>query len=136
MSCDVVRRCSLDLVLLWIWRRLAATALIRRLAWEPPHAEGVALKRTKDRKKKQKKKLVVPAVVQWISSSLGALWQVLSQGRPSGLRIPNFPLGCSHGLEQIPGPGTPHTTGRPKMRKKNNFFLIKKKKEFPWWRSG
>ena len=34
-----------DLVLLWLWRRLAAIALIRPLAWEPPYATGVALKK-------------------------------------------------------------------------------------------
>ena len=35
------------MALLWLWRRLAATALIRPLAYEPPCAEGVALKRQK-----------------------------------------------------------------------------------------
>ena len=34
-----------DLALLWLWRRLAATALIQPLAWEPPYAAGAALKR-------------------------------------------------------------------------------------------
>ena len=34
-----------DPALLWLWNRLAATALIRPRAWEPPYAEGVALKR-------------------------------------------------------------------------------------------
>ena len=33
--------------LLWLWCRPAATALIRPLAWEPPHAAGVALKKQK-----------------------------------------------------------------------------------------
>ena len=33
--------------LLWLWRRLAATAPIRPLAWEPPYAAGGALKRQK-----------------------------------------------------------------------------------------
>ena len=28
---------------LWLWRRLATTALIRPLAWEPPFAAGAAL---------------------------------------------------------------------------------------------
>ena len=28
-----------------LWRRPAATALIQALAWEPPYAAGVALKR-------------------------------------------------------------------------------------------
>ena len=41
-----------DLVLLWLWRRPAATAPIRPLAWEPPHAKGAALKRSKTKKKK------------------------------------------------------------------------------------
>ena len=31
--------------LLWLWHRLAATALIQPLAWEPPYAAGTALKR-------------------------------------------------------------------------------------------
>ena len=40
----VGHRCGLDLALLWLWRRLEATALIRPLAWEPPYAADVALK--------------------------------------------------------------------------------------------
>ena len=39
-----------DLVLLWLWCRLAATALIQPLAWEPPCATGGALKRQKNEK--------------------------------------------------------------------------------------
>ena len=31
-----------DMVLLWLWRRLAAVALIRPLTWEPPYASGAA----------------------------------------------------------------------------------------------
>ena len=31
-------RHGLDLALLWLWCRLAAVAVIRPLAWEPPHA--------------------------------------------------------------------------------------------------
>ena len=34
-------------ILLWLWHRPAATAPIRPLAWEPPYAAGVALKRKK-----------------------------------------------------------------------------------------
>ena len=33
-------QCGLDPTLLWLWHRLAATAPIRPLAWEPPYAEG------------------------------------------------------------------------------------------------
>ena len=36
-----------DLALLWLWSRLAGTAPIRPLAWEPPYATCVALKRQK-----------------------------------------------------------------------------------------
>ena len=44
----------LDPVLLWLWRRPVATAPIRPLAWKPPYAAGVALKRQKDKKKREK----------------------------------------------------------------------------------
>ena len=55
MSCGIGHRRGLDLVLLWLCCRPAATAPIRPLAWEPPYAAGVALKKTKDKKKKKKK---------------------------------------------------------------------------------
>ena len=45
MSCGVGHRCSWDPRLLWLWRRLAAMALITLLAWEPPYAASGALKR-------------------------------------------------------------------------------------------
>ena len=41
-----------DPVLLWLWCRLAAAALIRPLAWEPPYAASVALKRKNKEKEK------------------------------------------------------------------------------------
>ena len=49
MSCGVGSRCSLDLVLLlvWLWRRLAATSLTGPLVWELPYDVGGALKRKK-----------------------------------------------------------------------------------------
>ena len=50
-SCGVGCRCSLDLVLLQLWCRPAAAASIQPLAWEPPYAEGGALKRQKKKKK-------------------------------------------------------------------------------------
>ena len=43
MSCGVGRTSSLDLVLLWLWHRLATVAPIQPLAWEPPNAVGAAL---------------------------------------------------------------------------------------------
>ena len=45
MSCGIGHRQGL--VLLWLWRRPAAVAPIRPLAWEPPYATGAALKKEK-----------------------------------------------------------------------------------------
>ena len=53
-------RCGSDLMLLWLWCRLAAAALIQPLAWELSCAVGAALKKKKKkegrRKEKEKKK--------------------------------------------------------------------------------
>ena len=43
--------------LLWLWRRLVATAPIRSLAWELPYATGMALEKAKRPKKKKRYKL-------------------------------------------------------------------------------
>ena len=51
MSCGVGGRRGSDPVLLWLWRRPAATALIRLLAWEPPFAVGAGLEKAKRQKK-------------------------------------------------------------------------------------
>ena len=56
MSCGVGHRHSLDPELLWLWHRLAATAAIGPLAWEPPYAMGTALKRQKEKKRKKERK--------------------------------------------------------------------------------
>ena len=50
VSCGVGRRHGLDLLLLWLWCRPAATAPFRPLAWEPPYAMGAALKGQKTKK--------------------------------------------------------------------------------------
>ena len=55
MSYGVGRRRGLDLALLWLWRRPAATAPIRPLAWEPPYAIGSALKGQKTKQKTKNK---------------------------------------------------------------------------------
>ena len=53
MSCGAGHRHGLDPALLCLWRRLAATAPIRPLGWEPPYAMGAALEKTKRPKNKQ-----------------------------------------------------------------------------------
>ena len=60
MSCGVGCRRGSDPALLWLWRRLVATAPIQPLAWEPPYAAGAAQEiatttTTKDKKTKKKK---------------------------------------------------------------------------------
>ena len=52
-SCGVGRRCSSDPKLLWLRCRLASTAPIRPLAGEHLYAAGVALEKTKKKKKKK-----------------------------------------------------------------------------------
>ena len=52
MSCGVDHRHGSDRALLWLWCRPAAVALIGPLAWELLCAERVALKRKKEKKKK------------------------------------------------------------------------------------
>ena len=49
MSSGIGRRCGSDPKLLWLWHRLAATAVIQPLAWVLPYAAAAALKKTKDR---------------------------------------------------------------------------------------
>ena len=47
MTCGVGGRHDSDPALLWLWCRPAAVAPIWPLAWEPPYATGVGLKRKK-----------------------------------------------------------------------------------------
>ena len=42
-------------MLLWLWCKPGATVPIWPLAWEPPYATGVALRRQKKKKKKKKR---------------------------------------------------------------------------------
>ena len=64
MNCSVGHRHGSDLVLLWLWCRLEAVVSIRPLAWEPPYAMGVALKR------KKKKKSMALLYWEWIETPM------------------------------------------------------------------
>ena len=84
MSWGIGLRRGSDLALLWLWRRLVATAPIQPLAWEPPYAAGAAQEiattttttTTKDKIQKDKKNLKfsniesigVPVVAQWLTN--------------------------------------------------------------------
>ena len=52
VSYDVGIGCGSDLVLLWLWRRPVATALIGPQAWKLPYASGTALKRQQQQQQK------------------------------------------------------------------------------------
>ena len=60
MSRGVGCRRGSNPALLWLWCRLAASAPIRPLAWEPPYAVGVAQEMAKKKKKKKAKKAPIP----------------------------------------------------------------------------
>ena len=53
MNGGIGHRRGLDLTLLWLWHRPAATTPIQPLVWEPPYAAGAALKKKKKKKKKK-----------------------------------------------------------------------------------
>ena len=55
MSCGVGRSRGLDLALLWLCHRPAATAPAKSLAWELPFAAGVALKSKTNKQTKNPK---------------------------------------------------------------------------------
>lgn len=50
MRCGVGHRCGWDLILLWLWHRLAAASPIRHLAWAPAYVVGAAIKRQKKKR--------------------------------------------------------------------------------------
>ena len=45
----------MDPELLWLWRKLVATATIGHLAWEPPYAAGAAQEMAKRQKQNKTK---------------------------------------------------------------------------------
>ena len=88
MSCGPGLRHSSDPALLWLWCRPAAVALIRPLAWEPPYAPCVALKKQKeDEKKKTKDKLSVIKVTWWCNIQFGVQFLICNQYLKAAERV-------------------------------------------------
>ena len=56
MSCGVDLRGGLDPILLWLWHRPAAVALIQPLAWKLPYASCTALKNKNQQASKKVRK--------------------------------------------------------------------------------
>ena len=57
MSCGVGHRHGSDVALLWLWCRLAATAPIKHLAWEPPICHECSPKKKKRKKERKKRNI-------------------------------------------------------------------------------
>ena len=71
--------CGSGPTLLWLWHRLAATAPIGPLAWEPPYAAGTGLKRQKKKKKKKKKHRELAFSLSTTRKDKGRGWPPTSQ---------------------------------------------------------
>ena len=84
MNCGIGHRCGLDLVLLWLWHRPAAAALIRSLAWEPPYATGAALE------KKKKKQKNAKGVFTYVFFLYGFYLAKISRGKKSAFKRHSF----------------------------------------------
>ena len=60
-------------MLLWLWCGTAATALIHPLAWEPPYAAGIALKK---KKKDKCRNLILEGQVSILFCAIGISFTV------------------------------------------------------------
>ena len=101
MSCGVGRKRSSDPALLWLWRRPAATAPIRALAWEPPYAAGAPEEVAKRQKKKKIMGLIVNALVGRYT-----IWSFLHNFQTSMLPSPIFSTPWLHPRHlEVSGPG-------------------------------
>ena len=76
MSYSVGHRLGLDPALLWLWYKLAPTALIQPVAWKLPYVMDVALKRQTNKQNKNKTQKTpnsihedagsIPSLAQWV----------------------------------------------------------------------
>ena len=100
-SCGGGCRRGSDPKLLWLWLRPAATAPVRPLAWEPPYAAGVALK-------KKSTKVHKSCFVQQLFFESSVCWTLHQEGFFFFLKnIPSleFLLWCNgiSGISAAPG---------------------------------
>ena len=91
MSCGVGHRRSLDSAWPWLWCRPAAVALIRPVAWEPPDATSVALKK---RYKKKVNKLIRAFLL------VMGLWRLV-QRRPQRKALGNLTMWSDSGKKNL-----------------------------------
>ena len=98
VSCGVGRRRGSDLALPWLWHRPATVALIHPLAWEPPYAMGVALKR--QNKNKQTKSSRARVLERGMRGSVPGWWQLCSSRRRMSPQVWSNMVFCSLGWEK------------------------------------
>ena len=84
MSCGVGCRHGSDPVLLWLWRRPAATSPIRRLAWEPPYVAGSGPRKGKKTKKKKNLKIETCSLRRKWLYSLSTILMNMCNHKPKG----------------------------------------------------
>ena len=76
-----------DPMLLWLWCRRAAAAPMGPLAWEPPYAVGVALKRQMTKKRKENEVGAKIEVVTEITLFLLTFsWNAKAPGSTPGIK--------------------------------------------------
>ena len=79
MSWGVGRRRGSDPAWLWLWCRPTGAALIRPLAWDPPCAAGVALKRHEENRKSDARDSQLKTTAVWT----GTAGKVVRNGSPA-----------------------------------------------------
>ena len=78
--------------MLWLWRRLAAVALIGPLAREPPYPVGAALKIREREREREKDYLCKTKFILWVSEMLS--WAAKIPGTiSSGVMISGLVFG-------------------------------------------
>ena len=134
MSCGVVCRCSSDLALLWLWRRLAAVAPIR------PPSLGITICRECDPKKQKKKRERENFFWSKLRMWPTPLWKLYKNWYPgvpwwlSMLRIQHCHCcgsGSCSGSGSIPGQGTStccRCSQKRKTNKNNRYPMVKEER--------
>ena len=82
MSCGLGRGLGLDPMLMWLWYRPAATALIQPLAREPPHGAVQKKKKIKKRKKEIHYKIITQHTRAYICVKVKQKFQEIKTNSP------------------------------------------------------